>query len=266
MGLWSHPHVQKFFNGCKWCAVVVFFFCVAALTLSFFTGCSLLGFRKLPDLNEKDVYKHDLVLDINGKRINGVGAISIANEYKVRVYPPGNVDRIMWRTCSMENVIDKPDVKTSSWFGGYSYVDFTYKPAFGLDDVNSCALKIEVLEEKKRRNGMALVEFESSRPEASLFSDLLCNGQFSQNKGVSICQSAAGLYQQISFPTPVVIRAVEPACDVMKPFEGDEKVYQFSIAPSECTYVFVAQGRAPNGKRFEHVLTTVGYTDVPPIK
>lgn len=246
---------------------------LAVVSTAFLLGCSTIGslfsYSKLPDINENDTYKHELQVDVNGTRINGVGVTKLSNSYVVRVYPPGNVDRLSWRTCSKEEIIDKPLVQNSkSWvFGsGYNYVDFNYTPAFGLDDVNSCALKIEVYEEKKRRNGMALIEFESANEEVSLIADLLCNGEFTQIRGVGACQSAAGLYQQISFPVPVVQRGARPECDVMKAIDKSETVYRFVMAPSECAYTFVAQGKAPNGKRFETHLTTNGYTAVPPIK
>lgn len=239
----------------------------------FISSCSTIGsffsYSKLPEINEKDTYRHELQVDVNGVRINGVGVARLTSSYKVRVYPPGNVDRLIWRTCSKEELIDKPAIQNSkSWvFGsGYNYVDFVYTPAFGLDDANSCALKIEVFEEKKRRNGLALVEFQSSREDVSLIADLLCNGEFSQNRGVSACQSAAGLYQQISFPVPVVNKDVRPECDVMKPVNGDEKIYRFVMPPSGCVFSFVAKDLAPNGKNYRHWLTTNGYTDVPPIK
>ncbi len=202
----------------------------------------------------------------NSQRVIGVGVVRRASAYVLRVYPPGKVDRIAWRTCSQEQIIDKPDVSRSSWFGGYSYVDINYAPASGLDDVNSCAVKIEVLEEKKRRNGMALIEFEDSREEVSLVADLICNGNSVQSRGVSACQSAAGLLQKITFPAPVVQTGSEAKCDVMKPLKGDETTYVFVMPSGECTYSFVSSARAENGKRIEHHLTVLGYTDVPPIK
>ncbi len=230
------------------------------------SACSLFQYKELPDFKESEVYRHELRVDVNEAQFYGTAVVKRATEYKVRVYPPGKVDRIAWRTCSQEQIIDKPDVSKSGWFGGYSYIDFVYKPAFGVDDVNACPLKIEVLEEKKRRNGMALVEFEDAREEVTLFADLVCNGQLSQRRGVSICQSAAGLYQKIAFPSPAIQRGGDPKCDVMKPEKGDERFYLFVMAPGECVYTFVSNSKTPNGKRMEHRLTTIGYTDVPPIK
>jgi len=235
------------------------------------TGCSLFHYRELPDLKESDVYRHDLYVDINGVRVFGVGVAPRLGTNRVRVYPPGKVDRIMWRTCSQEQVIDKPAVGgiDNGWFRKDTpYVDFTFDTAYGLDDVNSCGLKIEVLEEKKRRNGQALIEFMDSREEFSLIADLSCNGEFSQLKGVDICESAAGLFQRIVFNVPVVQmgKPTSELCDVMKPHKGDETTYVFKMPADECVYTFVSNQRAPNGKRMSFRLTTVGYTDVPPMK
>ncbi len=260
------PDAEPSFKKCRYFAVVVLMTSVFVMIFLMVTGCSLFQYKQLPEYNAKATYKHDLVLDINGARVNGVGVAELADVYKVRVYPPGLVDRIMWRTCAKEEVIDKPDVQSSSWFNGYKYVDFIISPAFGLSDINACPLKIEVLEEKKRRNGFAYVDFKDRREEISLISDLTCNGVYSQNRGVSICQSAAGLYQQIIFPADVVQVGSNPECNVMKPLKGDEKVYRFSIAEGVCVYDFISNSKAPNGKRISHRLITVGYTDVPPIK
>lgn len=249
--------------------ILTLFMVAVILTVTF--GCSLLQYKELPDLKETDIYRHDLVVDINGVRINGVGIAPRLGRNNVTVYPPGKVDRIMWRTCSQEQVIDKPTVSKidNGWFAKDTpYVNFTFDTSYGLDDVNSCGLKIEVLEEKKRRNGFALVEFPDAREEFALITDLNCNGEFSQRAGVNICQSAAGLFQKIVFNVPV-LQLGKPAhelCDVMKPYKNDETTYVFKMPAEECVYNFVSDQLAPNGKRMIFRLTTIGYTDVPPMK
>lgn len=233
---------------------------LAAVFLCAITACSSF-LPKLYTPNPDDVYKHDLRLEVNGAVINGVGVVRYAPEYRVRVYPPGKIDRIMWRTCNREETVDKPD---TGWFS--NRYEFTIAPVQGFEDVNSCALSITVLEEKKRRNGFAMVEFEDRRPEVKLEASVACNGVVTKANGVSICQSASGLIQQISFAVPVVQKGASPECDVMRPLDSDEKTYRFAIAKGECSYYFVAQERASNGKRYVHRLTTIGYSDVPPIK
>lgn len=231
------------------------------LLFLFLTGCSLFQYKELYQPNANDFYRHDLKVKVNGVDFIGVGVAALSTSYKISVYPEGKINRIMWRTCNREEVVDEP---SNGWFS--SKYEFELKPVSGLEDITSCGLQITVLEEKKRRNGFAFIDFQDKRVETSIPSILICNGVTRTYSGVSVCQSAQGLYQQISFTTPVVQRGSSLECDVMKPLNGDEKVYRFSVAKGECSYYFVAKDKAPNGKRYIHRLTTIGYTDVPPIK
>lgn len=227
----------------------------------FLTGCSLFQYEQLPVPSAGETYKHDLSVKINGVSYVGVGVVKRASSYKLEVFPEGKIDRIMWRTCNREEVVDKPP---SGWFS--NKFEFTVTPAAGLEDITSCGLQITVLEEKKRRNGFAFFDFEDARPEVSLPAKVTCNGKLQSLSGVSVCQSASGLVQQIFFSSPVVQSGSSPECDIMRPFQGDETIYRFAMPPGECTYYFVAQTKATNGKRLLHRLTTIGYTDVLPTK
>lgn len=235
------------------CALVVGYFFVSVLS-----GCVSTELA-VPSANE--TYRHDLKVKINGITFNGIGVAKAASRYEIEVYPPGKIDRIMWRTCNREEVVDAPDL---GWME--KKYKFVIEPVQGLEDVTSCGLQITVLEEKKRRNGFAFIDFEDRRPEVSLPARLACNGVVNTVNGVSVCQSAVGLYQQINFDVPVIQNGSSLECDVMVPFNGDESVYRFTMPPGDCTYYFVAQEKALNGRRFVHRLNTKGYTDVPPIK
>lgn len=238
-------------------SLVAIFACFTFAILT--AGCS--SPQKLYTPNVNETYKRDLPVEINGVEFIGVGVAPAANTYKVKVTPPGKIDRIMWRTCNREEVVDKPDL---GW--GKSKYEFDVTLIEGLEDMAACGLSITVLEEKKRRNGFAFIEFQDKRPEISLHANLSCNGRVVQNKGVSICQSSEGLYQQIEFGTAVVQKGSSEQCDVMKPLDETEKKFRFIMPAGECTYYFVAKERAPNGKRYSHRLSTIGYTDVPPIQ
>lgn len=211
-----------------------------------------------PDGNA--VYMHRLSIDVNGKSFKGVGVVPLASEYKIEVDPPGKIDRIVWRTCSREDVIDEP---STGWSGKFK---FKISPTPGLEDVNSCALEIVVLEQKKRRNAFGLIEFQDRRPQISLPAKLSCNGVQTLEQGVAVCQSSAGLYQQIEFDVPVVQAGAEHNCDVVRPLRGNERIYRFPMAQGACTYYFVAKQKHENGERLALRLSTIGYTDVPPIK
>ncbi len=218
-----------------------------------FSGCAAFS-KKLPSISTDDIYRHDLRVEVNAKQYIGVGVVEAAPEYTIKVFPNGKIDRLMWRMCDGEDVLDD--------LGDDEYT-FKIRPT-ALETKSSCGtLQITVLEEKKRRNGYALIIFKDTRPEISLPAQLTCNKITSNPYGVSVCQTAEGLYSQILFSEPVVQLGADDRCQVMQPSK-DEKVFLFTTPKDECNYFFVAQSKAENGKRKVHYLTTLGYTDVLP--
>lgn len=236
--------------------LLAFTFCLLTLP-----GCGTTVKSDILKFNMNDVYRRDLKVKINGKEFTGAGVVPRADKYEIEIDPPGKIDRIMWQTCNRDEVIDSPD---SSFFS--KKFKFSFQPV-KLEDTSSCGgLTITVLEEKKRRNGFAFLDFQDKREEVSVPVVLTCNGVVESHTGVSVCQSAAGLFQEMIFNEPVKQAGAVGECDVMSPFNGNEQIYRFQMPKGECTYYFVAQSRAPNGERKLHRLTTIGYTDVLPIK
>lgn len=237
---------------------------VGVLTILLLNACGNMRVIEQVDREATTTFRHDLRVRVNGVGYAGVGVAPIAPIYQVTVFPEGKIDRIIWQTCHQESVVDKPDRSFWDVVKRDTSYQFQLKPQAGLEDVNACALEITVLEEKKRRNGFAVIDFEDRRPEISLASRVKCNGVEATFKGVSICQSSAGLMQEISFSEPALIRGVTGACDVMK--SDDELKYQFPMPRGKCTYNFVAQRKHANGRRLVHRLNVVGYNDVPPVQ
>jgi hypothetical protein len=210
-----------------------------------------------PAPSKQDVYKLDLQVKINGKDFSGIGVVPQAPAYEIVVYPQDKIDRIIWQTCNREEVVDRPN---TGWFNK-SY-RFSFTPLSPIEDEKACALQITVLTEKTNRVGMALFAFTDKRVEVNVPATVRCNGRSDQYPGgVSVCQSAAGLTQQIEFRDPVINAGVKGACNVMK--TDNEKVYTFEMPLDKCTYYFVAQDKASNGKRRVHRLETAGYNFIP---
>lgn len=221
-----------------------------------FSACST---APLPDYTQnldQKTFKHDLLVEINGVRFRGTGVVKKANVYDITVYPTEKIDRIIYQTCHQEQVIDQPP---TGWISGK--FNFEIKDVPGVSDVNSCSLQIIAMNEDKRVNMFALIEFQDERPEISLPAILKCNGETkSYSNGVSICQSAFNLVEQISFSEPVVQKGASPMCDVMK--SKDDMVFTYFMPKGSCTYYFSSQ-RKLNGKRISHRLQTLGYSEVP---
>lgn len=226
------------------------------ILMAFFI-CACQELPKLPSNSSSvsQTFKYDLSVMVDDQICNGICVVPIKKQYEIKIQADGKVDRVTWQTCHQEQIIEKPK---SGLFN--SAIKFVFAPRDEFEAVSSCALEVTIIQEKKRRAGLVLIEFQDQRPEASLMGTLVCNGSKYSKVGVSTCQSASGLYQEVSFPTPAL---VNPPLGCEIPAAADEKKYRFPIKPGRCTYYFVSNERAPNGKRKIHRLTTIGYTEVP---
>jgi hypothetical protein len=206
--------------------------------------------------NPTETLIHSLPVEANGVLYaDGTDVLPLARSYHFKVYPSAKINKIIWTTCHQSKFKNKPD---TGWFN--NNFEFDFEPAGGIEDQSSCALEIAITTEDAYSD-LALFEFKDRREEVNLPATMRCNGGNWPTTGVSICQSAAGLRQLISFSEPVLLPENDkPGCNVMK--TSDEKTYSYNIAPAECHYYFTAQSRSKNGKRRLFRLTTLGYTKV----
>lgn len=202
-----------------------------------------------------ETYRYDLSVMVDDQVCNGTCVVPIKKSYEIKIAADGKVDRVTWQTCHQEQIIERPK---SGLFN--SNIKFIFVPRDEFEAVSSCALEVTIIQEKKRRAGLVLIEFQDQRAEVSLLSTVICNGSKMNKVGVSTCQSAAGLIQEINFPTAALVNP-DVGCEL--PLTTDERKYRFAIRPGRCTYYFVSNERASNGKRKIHRLTTIGYTEVP---
>lgn len=208
-----------------------------------------------PDIENK-VYEQELVIEVNGEKFRGAGVVKHASEYKIKVYPDERIQFITWHTCHENHSEKKPK---TGWFS--KAFEFVLKDVPGVVDVASCSLEISLLDGDKKHIGLATIEFQDTRPEVSLPAIVKCNGVVKNYEtGVSICQNAAGLVQQISFKEPVLIadKKQKEECKTMKTI--DEKTYTFLMPVGKCTYYFGAD-RKLKGKMLLHRLQTIGFTE-----
>ncbi len=93
-----------------------------------------------------------------------------------------------------------------------------------------------------------MIELED--PGYQLDATLDCTGVTLNNKGVSICQSKAGLIQHISFAEEVKT-AFDSKCQMAT---SDNKTFEYVMAKGQCYFVF-------KGAQV-HRLTTLGYEKI----
>lgn len=217
------------------------------------------------DEDTKDkTYLHDLKVEVNGEKFVGIGVANLSTRYGIEISPDDQIDWVLWGTVHQEHPDRKPN---TGWFN--KKYDFQYYPKKGFEDSTASPLHIWILNKSNRKAGFALVDFVDARPEIQLPAVLSCNGEVFNCKknekqckaGVSICQSAQGLVQQIDFETEVIHTEVDGPCKVMPIEKG--KSFRFEVAGGECAYYFTSNIKTADGKRLSHRLTTIGYTEVP---
>ena len=230
-------------------------FFIQITLLCFIVSCALTPTVDVQKQAEQ-TYRKDMPVTIDGVNYFGTAVLPQQLSYKITLYPREKISRLIVQTCNREMVVDKPK---QGWFNNaYS---FTYVPLPGAETGKLCQLEIAALNENTR-NSFFFAEFDDTREEISLQGFLRCNGNYQVSRaGVSVCQSAEGLTQQIFFQEVVKIGRIQEGCNV--PESDDNVFWDFVPNKNKCSYYFVADIRAKNGKRKAHRLTTLGYSSVP---
>lgn len=231
---------------------------VIALFLGVGLALSLVGCTEAPNkaqvealLSPEETFRHDLKVSVNGNVYSGFGVLPVAPKYDIVIFPEEKISQVIWTTCHQQQISEKP---AAGWNKKASY---TFKPSMELEANAACGLSIATIQDKATV-GLAFFDFQDQRPQVVVPGNLFCNGWSGNYKGVTVCQSAAGLVQKIIFPYEVLVPKQGTACDVM--LTADNKTYNFGIAPGSCVYYFSAQAKDAKGNRLLHRLTTIGYT------
>lgn len=211
---------------------------------------------KDPQKEAEQIYRKDIKIKVDKNNYIGIGVLPRQLLYEITLFPDGKIDRLIVQNCHREIVIDKPK---TGWFN--NSFSFTYQPILNMEDNRSCPLEIAALEEKKTRNGFAFFDFRDIREEISLPASIKCNGSFSMQDGVGICQAPAGLRQSITFRSQTILDGVDGNCNVMESPNGF--VWEWNQPAEKCVFYFVAREKHKNGKRLVFRLNTLGYTAVP---
>jgi hypothetical protein len=217
--------------------------------LGFLSSCAQLPQQKV---DTSIPYKRDMMLTVNGEQFEGVMVARKAAKYAMRIQARGTLDLFTFETCHRE--IAKPDAGKSGLFGDRRQQDETYVPVPGLEDVDSCPVKLGGYERDGGRTSWGIVDFEDDRH--TLAAEVKCNGEHYGANGVSICQSKKGLLQEIIFPVEVIYSPdpKQPACSLLG-IPTDGKRFRFKMPSGECVHAFLEDGP----KRRQHRLTTFGY-------
>lgn len=218
----------------------------------FMSACST-----TPQVLKTDVfYKRDLPFCIEGLTCyEGTAVIPKQDNYVFEVAPKGDakVDLLIVDTCHRETTQEGPPETVLDFFKnifgksakGYK---FNYRPVTGIEDDGDCSIRINTLEKNKGRHAWAVVRAEHERYKLPI--SLHCNGSILETIGVSICQSKAGLTQQMRFSEKVMIEA-DKGCEL--PHKKADGAYEWKISLGECGYTI----RGESGKI--HDMLTIGF-------
>lgn len=234
----------------KWLLITL-----SILTLGFGVGCSILQTQSANEMASK-TFRKDLKFEIDGKTYSGVAVLPRKPTYEIIFHPETKIERFIIQTCHRDATIDKPK---TGWFSN----KFTYKftPQPGIEDSMSCPLEIAALDLNQTKNGFAFIEFQDQRPEISLKANIKCNGDYNLETGVGVCQSAAGLLQQVFFSEKVLLEGVTGECE--GPESNDGFFWNWIMKDEKCVYYFVARTKHKNGKRLAFRLNAIGFNSVP---
>ncbi len=222
------------------------------LIVLFFSYLLIAGCTSVPqELDPEIFYKRDMGIEVNGKRGEGVLVVPRASRYKFDIRAKGKLDLFTFTTCHREQTKEKAGER--GWFSDKKHRELTFLPAALEKERFSCPVQLGGYEAIKGRHSWGLVEFE--HPSLTLPAVVSCNGVVRQARGVSVCQSKAGLLMEIVFRKKVLYPK-ENTC--VKLTSKDGLKFRFALPKKQCSFRFVTE----RGELEMHRLTTVGYEKI----
>lgn len=167
-------------------------------------------------------YARNVTFDVNG--VKGYPASTVvprAATYKIWVHGVGKNNFVILRSCGREISGSRND---SDYY-------FEYTPLPGVEDNRACPLFFTAAEEGKNRTNWGWMDFQD--PRFVLPYTLKCNGQMVKVGGVGVCESGAGLVQQLVFAHRTLIEARDD-CKVTT--TKDEMTFEFKMPRGTCTF------------------------------
>ena len=228
---------------------------LSILIIGFQIGCSIIPVKD-PEELAKYYFRKSLKFEIDGKSYEGVAVLPRKETYNITIIPDEKMTFYIFQTPHRDIPIDKPD---TGWFN--KKFSYKYTPQTNLEDRGYTPLKITALNKDQVSDAFAFIEFKDANSEISLEANVKCNGELYSNViGVSICQTAKGLIEEILFKEKVLIESVDNNC--VNPTTNDGILWRIKASEGECPYYFTARTRHENGHRLSHRLTMIGYTKV----
>lgn len=207
------------------------------LFVTLLVGCGNMEVKQIADPNI--FYKRDMILDVNGRRGQGVVVAKPSNRYNIKISAFGQLDLLTYTTCHR----DKDFIGLSGRDHEYEYV-----PVYGIEQTlnGSCPMVLGGYDKPNGRHSWGQIVFEDQNGvEAAIY----CNAERYIGK-TSICQNLEGQITLIEFKEKM---KASPDCEYHLKEEDDGKRFTYSMPPRECVLTFCTK----DGRCHDHF--SVGY-------
>lgn len=200
--------------------------------------------------------KADMSFRVNdSKSYAGIAVLDRKTTHKISVDLPKDTFQIFFNTCGREDEFKNPKGPV---------FEYRYTPAFGKENMGSCALLITAVTRKGEYH-RGIIDF-VNRTGRDLKAEIFCNGRWQKAESSYLCQTRASIPTGIRFEEETVsVSANREHCDELRPLCGfnrkcssSEKVLEYEVYTGKgfCAYTFMSKGR----NKFR--LSTLGYTSI----
>ncbi len=189
-------------------------------------------------------------IKVNGHKGVGTLVVPATGVFNFEIEARGKLDAFVYSNCQRH--IYQEEAWGEGWFDSAYKTKIEYIP--NAKERGHCPLNFEGYEKKKGRHSWALVDIEDG--SANLPALIYCNGSTYNSRGVTVCQSKAGLRQHISFTEEVNV-VPPPGCGQLT--TKNSKDFDISLGRGECVYIFQEKKKDSNK---HHRLTTYGYDEI----
>ena len=219
---------------------------------SLFLILALLGCTEITQVADTSVlYKRDVRIMFEGQEYYGTAVLPARDKYDLELTFAGELDLFTFRSCHRE--VTQEDAGGGRIFGKRNKVSYSYQPVVPLETTGSCLAEVEGHEVNKGRHSWGIIDFETKLETLPALT--ICNGVRKQYKGVSICQSLAGLVQNIVFTRPVYGLTTDD-CPVVS--SKDSMSFEITQGKGRCVYSF----QTIKDPREWHRYTSFGYDSI----
>jgi hypothetical protein len=205
----------------------------------------------VPDfMDVNKLYPYELEMVVNGREVAGAVVVDKATSYNLKFI--ANVNTAYFFIANCHRTHRTPEIGGKGWGpwkkkSAYNYEFFPN--IIEIEDV--CPMEVSAFDASGVQHAFGYLIFKN--PKFDLNATITCSGMNRGSTGVSLCNEAVGLEQQIKFSEPVV-HVAQDGCTEMKDI-GDN-TFRYYMPQRKCIYGFM------NKEKRVHRHIAIGFTDL----